>query len=124
MTRFPWINYDNFVKTEFRTYLEARKRIGTVTGRAPSKAQVTSTSRVETSIIDAYVKQREQQAAAAQPILPPLMDSSAISAVSCDAGDCRVYLIQQRCHLRGIPNVVPGQGRGYDHSGVGIHSQV
>lgn len=43
----------------------------------PSKEEVTSTSRVETSIIDAYVKQREQQAAAAQPILPPLADSSA-----------------------------------------------
>jgi hypothetical protein len=75
--QLPWINYDNFVKTEFRAYLEARKRFGAVTGRALSKAEVTSTSRVETSIIDAYVKQREQQAVAAQPILPPLMDSSA-----------------------------------------------
>ena len=75
--QLPWINYDNFVKTEFRAYLEARKRTGRVTGSALSKAEVTSTSRVETSIIDAYVKQREQQAAAAQPILPPLTDSSA-----------------------------------------------
>ncbi|MCU1249653.1 MAG: hypothetical protein JWQ49_2682 [Edaphobacter sp.] len=80
--QLPWINYDNFVKTEFRAYLEARKRVGRVTGRAPSKAEVTSTSRVETSIIDAYVKQREQQAAAAQPILPPLTDSSADSGES------------------------------------------
>jgi hypothetical protein len=74
--QLPWINYDNFVKTEFRAYLEARKRNGRVTERAPSKAEVTSTSRLETSIIDAYVKQREQQAAAAQPILPPLTNSS------------------------------------------------
>ena len=75
--QLPWINYDNFVKTEFRAYLESRKRVGRVPGRAPSKAEVTSTSRVETSIIDAYVKQREQQAAGAQPILPAVMDSSA-----------------------------------------------
>jgi hypothetical protein len=75
--QLPWINYDNFVKTEFRAYLEARKRMGRVTGHSPSKAEVTSISRVETSIIDAYVNQKEQQAAAAQPILPPLTDSSA-----------------------------------------------
>jgi hypothetical protein len=74
--QLPWINYDNFVRTEFRAYLEARKRDKGVTGRVPTKPEVTSTSRVETSIIDAYVKQREQQAAAAQPILPPLAYSS------------------------------------------------
>ena len=51
--------------------------MGRVTGHSPSKAEVTSISRVETSIIDAYVNQKEQQAAAAQPILPPLTDSSA-----------------------------------------------
>lgn len=75
--QLPWINYDNFVKTEFRAYLEARSRTGRVAGRAPSKAEVTTTSRVETAIIDAYIKQREQQAAAAQPILPPLENGSA-----------------------------------------------
>jgi len=49
---------------------------------------------------------------------------SIISTVGCDAGNCRVYLIQQRCHLRGIPNIIPGQGRSHDHSGVGIHDQM
>ena len=47
-----------------------------------------------------------------------------ISAIGSDAGDGRLDLIQQRCHLRGIPYVVPGQGRGHDHSGVGVHGQV
>jgi hypothetical protein len=47
-----------------------------------------------------------------------------ISAVGCNAGDCRLDLIQQRRHLRRISNIVPGQGRSHDHSGVGIHSQV
>ena len=47
-----------------------------------------------------------------------------ISAVGCDAGDRRLYLIQQRCHLRRVSDLVPGQGRGHDHPEVGIHGQV
>ena len=47
-----------------------------------------------------------------------------ISAVGCDTGDCRVYPIQQRRHLRRIPHIVPSEGRGHDRSGVGIHGQV
>ncbi len=74
--QLPWINYDNFVKTEFRTYLEARKQFARRRAGALSKAEVTATSRADTSIIDAYVKQKEQRAAEAQPILPPLRDSS------------------------------------------------
>lgn len=74
--QLPWINYDNFVKTEFRAYLEAKKRLPGRRVEELSKLEVTSTSRVETSIIDAYVKQKERSAAEAQPILPPLRDSS------------------------------------------------
>ena len=47
-----------------------------------------------------------------------------ISAVGCDTGDCRVYLIQQRCNLRRVSDIVPSEGRSHDHSAVGIHSQV
>ncbi len=40
------------------------------------------------------------------------------------ADDRRLDLIQQRRHLRRVSNIVPGQGRSHDHSGVGIHSKV
>jgi hypothetical protein len=74
--QLPWINYDNFVKTEFRAYLEAKKRLPSRRVEELSKAEVTSTSRSEPTIIDAYVKQKEQRAAEAQPILPPLRDDT------------------------------------------------
>ena len=47
-----------------------------------------------------------------------------ISAVGCNTGDCRIYLIKQRCHLRRVSNIVAGQRRGHDHSRVGVHGQV
>jgi len=47
-----------------------------------------------------------------------------ISAVGGNTGDCRIYLTKQRCHLRRVSNIVAGQRRGQDHSGVGIHCQV
>jgi hypothetical protein len=72
--QLPWINYENFAKTEFRAYLSA-KRSQRQDG-ASSKAEVTATTRVEVSLIDNYVKQREAHASEAQPVLPPLHDSS------------------------------------------------
>ncbi|MGA2169331.1 MAG: hypothetical protein ABSG62_14065 [Terracidiphilus sp.] len=75
--QLPWINYENFAKTEFRAYLAAK----TLTSRSrgigsPSKTEVTSISRIQTSLIDSYVKQRERLAAEAQPFLPPIRDDS------------------------------------------------
>ena len=68
--QLPWINYDNFVRTEFRAYLAA-KRGNVARGRSSlTKNQVTATSRIETAIIDNYVKQREQQSQDAQPFMP------------------------------------------------------
>ncbi len=66
----PWINYDNFVRTEFRLYLAAKRGKAGRIDVLPSKTEVTTTSRVETAIIDNYVKQREEQAAEAQPFIP------------------------------------------------------
>lgn len=75
--QLPWINFENFAKTEFRAYLAAKNRASTTRRLdAVSKAEVTSTSRVETSLIDNYIKQRERSAAEAQPFLPPVEDGS------------------------------------------------
>ena len=78
--QLPWINYENFAKTEFRAYLAAKSSKSRVSGTGSlSKTDVTSTSRVETSLIDNYVKQRERMAAEAQPFLPPVKDESKAS---------------------------------------------
>jgi hypothetical protein len=75
--QLPWINYENFAKTEFRAYLAAKSSKSRMSPTiALSKTDVTSTSRVETSLIDNYVKQRERMAAEAQPFLPPMNDDS------------------------------------------------
>ena len=76
--QLPWINYENFAKTEFRAYLIAKrsKSASTPMMSAVSKVEVTSTSRVETSLIDNYVKQRESLAAQAQPFLPAMNDDA------------------------------------------------
>ena len=67
--QLPWINYDNFVRTEFRAYLAAKRGNAGRSSLSPTKTQVTSTSRVETAIIDNYVRQREQQSSEAQPFI-------------------------------------------------------
>jgi hypothetical protein len=90
--QLPWINYENFAKTEFRAYLAAKNYAAqTRESRPLSKTEVTSTSRSETSLIDNYVRQREQAAAEAQPFLPPLKDDSKYT------GDALL------ARLRGIP---------------------
>lgn len=78
--QLPWINYENFAKTEFRAYLIAKKsKSGAGPMSAVSKVEVTSTSRVETSLIDNYVKQRESLAAEAQPFLPAMNDDAKVT---------------------------------------------
>ena len=74
--QLPWINYDNFVKTEFRAYLAAKA--GSVRRKEASvgKGEVTATSRTETTIIDRYVKERERQAGDALPFMPPVNDDT------------------------------------------------
>lgn len=75
--QLPWINYDNFVRTEFRAYLAAKRGLAVLSrGPSPSKTQVASTSRVETAIIDNYVKQREQQSSEAQPFIPSVSNET------------------------------------------------
>jgi hypothetical protein len=80
--QLPWINYDNFVRTEFRAYLAANKSNVRSHDASISKSEVTSTSRVETAIIDNYVRQREQQASEALPFLPPLSGDAKLTGES------------------------------------------
>jgi len=75
----PWINYDDFLRTEFKAYLGARRneiqRSKTIVSDSPlsdaakSKASVVSVTRQDLGLVERYVKAREQQGAEARPAL-------------------------------------------------------
>jgi hypothetical protein len=68
----PWINYDDFVKLEFATYLRARAvkkqiRAGTARATLTSKEEVVRVTRREIDRVDRYVRLKEERAVEAQP---------------------------------------------------------
>jgi hypothetical protein len=73
----PWINYDDFFRTEFKSYLSAKSqtsRQAHTTQDNPNQAskakpEVVTVTRSDISLVDRYVKSREQQAAGARPAL-------------------------------------------------------
>ncbi len=79
----PWINYDDFLRTEFRAYLAARRYSTKHSSgaRAPAtnveqlgiqnkdKGEVVTVTRGDITLVERYVKAREQQAAGARPAL-------------------------------------------------------
>lgn len=66
----PWINYDDFVKSEFAAYLGAKRSQthgrGSDRGRR-AKADVVMITRSDVALVDRYVRSRERQARAARP---------------------------------------------------------
>jgi hypothetical protein len=74
----PWINYDDFFRTEFKTYLSAKRQTSRQAYGTPqedlnqaskAKPEVVTVTRSDISLVDRYVKSREQQAAGARPAL-------------------------------------------------------
>jgi hypothetical protein len=77
----PWINYDDFLRTEFSPYLAARRgaaksarveldNSGTSGGRSPNpKAAVVTVTRRDIALVERYVRGREAQSAEARPAL-------------------------------------------------------
>jgi hypothetical protein len=76
----PWINYDDFIKTEFNAYLAAKrsairssKASEAINNQLPqettSKPQVVSVTRGDIGIVERYVKSREQMASQARPAI-------------------------------------------------------
>ncbi len=78
----PWINYDDFLRTEFSAYLAARRRAvrqsskgdivhdGTPTEVEPkAKQDVVTVTRGDIGLVERYVRSREQQSADARPAL-------------------------------------------------------
>ena len=66
----PWINYDDYFRIEFSSYLQAELRKGgTKTKTRLSKKQVVSITRTQIERIDRYIKTKEETADQAQPSL-------------------------------------------------------
>jgi hypothetical protein len=75
----PWINYDDFVRTEFAAYLAARRvalrssrkeMVGERNGEKKSgKVDVVTVTRGDLALVERYVKARESQADGARPSL-------------------------------------------------------
>ena len=71
----PWINYEDFVKTEFTAYLGAQRAkarsastdpgVGGRSGQA--KSNVVTVTRSDIALVDRYVRSREQQGREARP---------------------------------------------------------
>jgi len=72
---FPWINYDDFFKMEFSTYLRAKrvkgrfaiKNIATSQTKKEDKEQITLLTRTEVERIDRYILAKEKTYEQAQP---------------------------------------------------------
>ncbi len=96
----PWINYDDFSRTEFRAYLAARRekarvsrRAGTASGSSGRKLDIVTVTRRDIGLVDRYVQARERRAAEAVPDLQYIDESAARQAEallarleSCPAG--------------------------------------
>lgn len=75
----PWINYEDFFRTEFKAYLAAKRhgfrhaRVRNEGAREESpsnaKSQVVTITRSDISLVERYVRSRERDAANARPAL-------------------------------------------------------
>jgi hypothetical protein len=67
--QLPWINYDDFLKTEFSAYLSARRAQARTPDARDSKAKpdVVSVTRADLGLVERYVRSREQRADDATP---------------------------------------------------------
>jgi len=76
----PWINYDDFMRTEFSAYLKARRESArrsravvpidldtSATQELKAKADVVTVTRSDLGLVERYVRTRERQSAEAQP---------------------------------------------------------
>lgn len=77
----PWINYDDFLRTEFSAYLAARRAASrtlrterqadgqAIEKRSNAKAEVVTVTRGDIALVERYVRAREAQADQARPSL-------------------------------------------------------
>lgn len=68
----PWINYDDFISTEFKAYLSARRAtrrqsFDAIASSKRGKSEVVTVTRGDIGLVERYVRSREQQSAEARP---------------------------------------------------------
>jgi hypothetical protein len=85
----PWINYDDFFRMEFSTYLRAKRVKGRLSGneiakspiKKTDKAQIVSLTRTEVDRLDRYILAKEETYKDAQPSLGYLDESKVATEV-------------------------------------------
>ena len=65
----PWINYNDYFRTEISAYLRANRRKSKSKTKILSKNQVVSITRAQIERVDQYIKKKEKNASEAQPSL-------------------------------------------------------
>jgi hypothetical protein len=82
----PWINYDDFVQHDFRAFMQARRanlpKENDRRTSATAKAEVANMTRMDVSIVDRYVKSREQRSDEARPTFEYLDEQAQLRASS------------------------------------------
>jgi len=87
----PWINYDDFLRTEFNAYLAAKRQaaakhlnnyVKEQSGQIESntKPHVTTVTRSDISLVERYVRSREQHSTEARPALDYIDEDACIEA--------------------------------------------
>ena len=79
----PWINYDDFFRTEFSAYLGARRELARQSGsslKSKPKHEVVTVTRRDVAIVERYVQSREQRAGEARPALDYVDEDSCTEA--------------------------------------------
>jgi hypothetical protein len=68
----PWINYDDFLTSEFKAYLTAKRTVARqsvhkLASETRGKSEVITVTRGDISLVERYVRSREQQSSEARP---------------------------------------------------------
>ncbi len=122
----PWINYDDFLQRDFRAYMEARRKTVTKNahdGKPPlrsAKLDVANVTRQDVTIVDRYVKNREQHASDARPSMEyideqaktraaVLIDRLSITPAGRDDATAYQYLVLEILNFLFAPELIDGK---------------
>jgi hypothetical protein len=132
--RLPWINYDDFLRTDLTAFLRGRL-VGNRKKQVLPKSQAVEITRANLLLIDSYVSRKEREAPHAQPDPPPLLALSqddcsgllnSLSSLPVGHGSAYAYqrLLLQLFNCLLEPELVDGEEQVRTSSGVEIRDLV
>jgi len=133
--RLPWINYDDFERTDLRAFLRSRLP-GDSSRLRLTKGRAVEITRTQVRLVDDYVSRKEREAHLAQPEPPPLLAFSAYPAgddllaqvAATPTGHTRAYtyqrLVLQLLNTLLEPELVDGEEQVRTASGVEIRDLI